>query len=85
MFPASPFVRLGTIPSFAVAGEDKRFLMLREGESTQESELIVALTGWRGSRGRAASSVGATCRATTSTRVPPPALHRSRKLVPLDR
>jgi len=43
LFSMAPFVRLGTIPSFAVTADDKRFLMLREGETAQESELIVAL------------------------------------------
>ena len=43
LFSTAPFVRLGPIPSFAVTADDRRFLMLREGESAQESELIVAL------------------------------------------
>jgi hypothetical protein len=43
MFSAAPFLRLGPVPSFLVTGDDRRFLMLREGESAQESELIVAL------------------------------------------
>jgi Tol biopolymer transport system component len=52
LFPAAPFVRLGTIPSFGVTEDDKRFLMLREGESTQESELIVALHWLDGLEGK---------------------------------
>jgi serine/threonine-protein kinase len=43
LFSTAPFVRLGPIPSFAVTTDDRRFLMLREGETAQESELIVAL------------------------------------------
>jgi eukaryotic-like serine/threonine-protein kinase len=43
MFSATPFLRLGPVPSFLVTADDRRFLMLREGESAQESELIVAL------------------------------------------
>ncbi len=43
LFSAAPFVQLGPVPSFLVSGDDRRFLMLREGESAQESELIVAL------------------------------------------
>jgi serine/threonine-protein kinase len=43
LFSTAPFVRLGPVPSFLVTGDDRRFLMLREGESAQESELIVAL------------------------------------------
>ena len=43
LFSAAPFLRLGTVPSFAVTADDRRFLMLREGESAQESELIVGL------------------------------------------
>jgi Tol biopolymer transport system component len=43
LFSAAPFLSLGTIPSYAVSADDRRFLMLREGESAQESELIVAL------------------------------------------
>jgi serine/threonine-protein kinase len=43
LFSTAPFVRLGPIPSFAVTADDRRFLMMREGESAQESELILAL------------------------------------------
>jgi eukaryotic-like serine/threonine-protein kinase len=43
LFSFAPFLRLGPIPSYVVSGDDRRFLMLREGESAQESELIVAL------------------------------------------
>ena len=36
------FTRVGPIPSYGLAPDDKHFLMVREGESTQQSELIVA-------------------------------------------
>jgi eukaryotic-like serine/threonine-protein kinase len=42
LFSLAPFLRLGPIPSYDVTADDRRFLMLREGESAQESELIVA-------------------------------------------
>jgi serine/threonine-protein kinase len=43
LFSFTPYVRLGPITSYAVTGDDKRFLVLREGESAQDNELIVAL------------------------------------------
>jgi len=55
LFSFAPFLRLGPIPSYVVSGDDRRFLMLREGESTQESQLIVALhwlDGLKGKTGR---------------------------------
>jgi hypothetical protein len=55
LFSVAPFLRLGPIPSYDVTADDKRFLMLREGESAQESELIVAihwLDGLRRKSGR---------------------------------
>jgi eukaryotic-like serine/threonine-protein kinase len=55
LFSYGPFLRLGPIPSYVVSGDDRRFLMLREGESAQESELIVAvhwLDGLKGKTGR---------------------------------
>jgi eukaryotic-like serine/threonine-protein kinase len=42
LFPASEFARPGPVPSFSVSLDDKRFLMVREGEASQQSELIVA-------------------------------------------
>jgi serine/threonine-protein kinase len=42
LFPASDFARPGSVPSFSVSPDDKRFLMVREGEASQQSELIVA-------------------------------------------
>ena len=55
LFSFAPFLRLGPIPSYVVSADDRRFLMLREGESAQESELIVAvhwLDGLKGKTGR---------------------------------
>jgi hypothetical protein len=52
LFSAAPFLRLGPVPSFLVSGDDRRFLMLRKGESAQESELIVALNWLDGSSRR---------------------------------
>jgi eukaryotic-like serine/threonine-protein kinase len=43
LFSFAPFLRLGPVPSFDVTADDKRFVMLREGESSQESELVVAM------------------------------------------
>jgi len=42
LFPVAQFTRIGPIPSYSLAPDDKHFLMVREGESTQQSELIVA-------------------------------------------
>ena len=42
LFPASDFTRPGPVPSFSIGPDDKRFLMVREGEASQQSELIVA-------------------------------------------
>ena len=42
----------GPVPSFSVSPDDKRFLMVREGEATQQSELIVAENWLEGLRGK---------------------------------
>ncbi len=42
LFSATQFSRPGPVPSFSVSPDDKRFLMVREGDNTQQSELIVA-------------------------------------------
>jgi serine/threonine-protein kinase len=52
LFPASDFARPGPVPSFSVSPDDKRFLMVREGESSQQSELIVAENWLEGLRGK---------------------------------
>jgi Tol biopolymer transport system component len=52
LFPASDFARPGPVPSFSVGPDDKRFLMVREGEASQQSELIVAENWLEGLRGK---------------------------------
>ena len=42
LFTVAQFTRTGPIPSFSLAPDGEHFLMVREGESTQQSELIVA-------------------------------------------
>jgi eukaryotic-like serine/threonine-protein kinase len=42
LFSAAQLSRPGPVPSFALSPDDKRFLMVREGETAQQSELIVA-------------------------------------------
>jgi Tol biopolymer transport system component len=42
LFSVGQLSRVGPVPSFAVSPDDKRFLMLREGEAGQPGELIVA-------------------------------------------
>jgi tRNA A-37 threonylcarbamoyl transferase component Bud32 len=55
LFSVSQFTRTGPIPSYSLAPDDRHFLMVSEGESTQQSELIVAenwLQGLAGKRAR---------------------------------
>ena len=52
LFPASDFARPGPVPSFWVSPDDKRFLMVREGEASQQSELIVAENWLEGLKGK---------------------------------
>jgi hypothetical protein len=52
LFQASQFVRVGPVHSFSLSPDDKRFLMVREGEATQQSELIVAENWLEGLRGK---------------------------------
>ncbi len=52
LFSFAPFLRLGPIPSYDVTADDRRFVMLREGESAQESELIVAEHWLEGLKGK---------------------------------
>jgi hypothetical protein len=40
------------VPSFSLSPDGKRFLMVREGEATQQSELIVAENWLEGLRGK---------------------------------
>ena len=55
LFSISQFVRSGPVPSFSLSPDDKQFLMVREGEATQQSELILAenwLQGLKGQSGK---------------------------------
>ena len=52
LFPASDFARPGPVPSFSISPDDKRFLMVREGEASQQSELIVAENWLEALRGK---------------------------------
>jgi eukaryotic-like serine/threonine-protein kinase len=52
LFPAADFARPGPVPSFSISPDDKRFLMVREGEASQQSELIVAENWLEGLRGK---------------------------------
>ena len=42
LFSVSQFTRTGPIPSYSLAPDGEHFLMVREGESAQQSELVVA-------------------------------------------
>jgi serine/threonine-protein kinase len=42
LFSVAQLSRPGPVPSFSLGPDDKRFLMVREGETAQQSELIVA-------------------------------------------
>ncbi len=42
LFDAGTYLRVGATHSFDVSPDDKRFVMLREGEPSQQSELILA-------------------------------------------
>ena len=48
----STFARPGPVPSFSLSPDDKRFLMVREGEAQQQSELIIAENWLEGLRGK---------------------------------
>jgi Tol biopolymer transport system component/tRNA A-37 threonylcarbamoyl transferase component Bud32 len=43
LFSFSPFYRQGPVQSYEVTADDRRFMVLREGEAAQESELVVAV------------------------------------------
>jgi hypothetical protein len=42
LFSVSQLARPGPVPAFSLSPDDKRFLMVREGETAVQSELIVA-------------------------------------------
>ncbi len=50
--PAAEFARPGPVPSYSLSPDDKRFLMARESEATQQSELILAENWLEGLRGK---------------------------------
>ncbi len=54
LFSLAPFLQLAPVPSYKVSADDKRFLMLREGDAAQETELIVALHWLDGLTGKTA-------------------------------
>jgi hypothetical protein len=41
LFSAAPYLTLGLFQSYAVTPDDRRFLMVREGAPSQQSELIL--------------------------------------------
>jgi len=47
LFPMTPFVRSGGVPSYDVTADGRRFLTIREGDPSQQSELIIA-ENWLG-------------------------------------
>ncbi|MDQ3138619.1 MAG: hypothetical protein M3Q93_13660, partial [Gemmatimonadota bacterium] len=50
LFSATQFSRPGPVPSLSLSPDNKRFLMVREGDTSQQSELIVA-ENWLGELG----------------------------------
>jgi Tol biopolymer transport system component len=52
LFPASDFARPGPVPSFSLSPDGRRLLMVREGEATQQSELIMAENWLEGLKGK---------------------------------
>jgi serine/threonine-protein kinase len=42
MFSVQQFAAVGAVPAFWLAPDDRRFMMLREGEAGQAGELVVA-------------------------------------------
>jgi Tol biopolymer transport system component len=52
LFSVAQLSRAGPIPSFSLSPDDKRFLMVREGDTSQQSELVVAENWVQGLAGR---------------------------------
>jgi hypothetical protein len=52
LFSFSPFYRQGPVQSYEVTADDRRFMVLREGEAAQESELVVAVHWLDGLKGK---------------------------------
>ena len=42
LFSMVPFARAGSVPSYALSPDDRRFLMVREGDASQQGELVLA-------------------------------------------
>jgi Tol biopolymer transport system component/tRNA A-37 threonylcarbamoyl transferase component Bud32 len=53
LFSVSQLSRPGPVPSYSLSPDDKRFLMVREGETSQQSELILAENWIQQLKGRA--------------------------------
>ena len=51
LFSVAQLARPGPVPAFSLSPDDKRFLMIREGETAQASELIVAENWLQGLKG----------------------------------
>jgi Tol biopolymer transport system component len=41
LFPVDPYLRPGSYPRYAVSPDGRRFVMIREGQLSQQSELIL--------------------------------------------
>jgi serine/threonine-protein kinase len=52
LFSVTQFTRTGPIPSYTLAPDGEHFLMIREGEATQQSELILAENWLQGLKGK---------------------------------
>ena len=52
LFSVAQFTRTGPIPSYTLAPDGEHFLMVREGEATQQSELILAENWLQGLKGK---------------------------------
>ncbi|HET7469600.1 MAG TPA: hypothetical protein VFJ81_07985, partial [Gemmatimonadales bacterium] len=52
LFSVAQFTRTGPIPSYSLAPDGEHFLMVREGEATQQSELILAENWLQGLKGK---------------------------------
>jgi len=54
LFSTSAFAAGGGVHSYAVSPDDRRFVMLREGEAVQQSELVLAQNWLQELKARAA-------------------------------
>jgi serine/threonine-protein kinase len=53
LFSVALLSRPGPVPSFSLSPDDQRFLMVREGETAQQSELVLAENWMQGLKGKA--------------------------------